>query len=43
MRIIQSVKHIKRKGSQILKEGWVIHYTDKNPLVIISNHDEKKK
>lgn len=29
MRIVQSVKHTKRKGSKILKEGWMVHYTNK--------------
>ncbi|CAG0912223.1 unnamed protein product [Notodromas monacha] len=30
-RLWQSVKHTKRKGSQILKEGWMIHCTNKDP------------
>lgn len=32
MRIIQSVKHTKKAGSNILKEGWMVHLTDKDPL-----------
>jgi len=31
MRIVQSVKHMKRRGSNVLKEGWMIHYTNKDP------------
>lgn len=34
MRIVQSVKHTKRRGSNVLKEGWMIHYTNKDPSVI---------
>ncbi|XP_057376472.1 serine/threonine-protein kinase D1-like isoform X1 [Daphnia carinata] len=30
MRIVQSVKHTKRRGSNVLKEGWMIHYTNKD-------------
>ncbi|XP_054154331.1 serine/threonine-protein kinase D1-like isoform X2 [Oppia nitens] len=30
MRVIQSVKHIKRRGSKVLKEGWISHYTNKD-------------
>lgn len=33
MRIVQSVKHIKRRGSKVLKEGWIAHYTNKDPTV----------
>ncbi len=33
MRIVQSVKHTKRRGSNVLKEGWMIHYTNKDPTV----------
>ena len=33
MRIVQSVKHMKRRGSNVLKEGWMIHYTNKDPTV----------
>jgi len=31
MRIVQSVKHTKRRGSNVLKEGWMVHYTNKDP------------
>ena len=34
MRIVQSVKHIKRRGSKVLKEGWISHYTNKDSLVL---------
>ena len=33
MRIVQSVKHIKRRGSKVLKEGWISHYTNKDNSV----------
>ena len=36
MRIVQSVKHTKRRGSNVLKEGWMIHYTNKDPTVSLS-------
>lgn len=33
MRIVQSVKHIKRRGSKVLKEGWLTHYTNRDSTV----------
>ena len=33
MRIVQSVKHTKRRGSKVLKEGWMVHYTNKDNTV----------
>ncbi|GAB1609612.1 serine/threonine-protein kinase D3-like [Argonauta hians] len=32
MRVIQSVRHTKKAGSQILKEGWMVHFTDKDTV-----------
>uniref|UniRef100_A0A8C8RUN5 Serine/threonine-protein kinase n=1 Tax=Pelusios castaneus TaxID=367368 RepID=A0A8C8RUN5_9SAUR len=32
MRVVQSVKHTKRKSSTIMKEGWMVHYTSKDTL-----------
>ncbi|XP_047249065.1 serine/threonine-protein kinase D1 isoform X5 [Girardinichthys multiradiatus] len=32
MRIVQSVKHTKRKNSNVMKEGWMVHYTSKDTL-----------
>ncbi|KAF2893732.1 hypothetical protein ILUMI_12426 [Ignelater luminosus] len=32
-RIVQSVKHTKRRGSKILKEGWLVHFTNKDSTV----------
>ncbi|XP_021946314.1 serine/threonine-protein kinase D3 isoform X1 [Folsomia candida] len=29
MRIVQSVKHTKRRGSKVIKEGWMVHFTNK--------------
>ncbi|BFZ11781.1 hypothetical protein BsWGS_14820 [Bradybaena similaris] len=30
MRVVQSIKHTKKAGSKILKEGWMVHFTDKD-------------
>ncbi|XP_029454870.1 serine/threonine-protein kinase D1 isoform X2 [Rhinatrema bivittatum] len=32
MRVVQSVKHIKRKSSSVMKESWMVHYTSKDTL-----------
>ncbi|KAH0949898.1 hypothetical protein HN011_003302 [Eciton burchellii] len=32
MRIVQSVKHTKRRGSKVLKEGWMVHFTNRDPI-----------
>ncbi|KAK3796156.1 hypothetical protein RRG08_018156 [Elysia crispata] len=32
MRVVQSVKHTKRAGSKTLKEGWMVHFTDKDKV-----------
>ncbi|GAB6021548.1 Serine/threonine-protein kinase D3, variant 2 [Chamberlinius hualienensis] len=32
MRIVQSVKHTKRRGSKVLKEGWMVHFTNKDNM-----------
>ncbi|XP_019509819.1 PREDICTED: serine/threonine-protein kinase D1 [Hipposideros armiger] len=32
MRVVQSVKHTKRKSSTVMKEGWMVHYTSKDAL-----------
>ncbi|XP_036928075.1 serine/threonine-protein kinase D1 isoform X4 [Acanthopagrus latus] len=32
MRVVQSVKHTKRKSSNVMKEGWMVHYTSKDTL-----------
>ncbi|XP_076318715.1 serine/threonine-protein kinase D1-like isoform X2 [Tachypleus tridentatus] len=32
MRIVQSVKQTKRKSSNVLKEGWMVHYTNKDSM-----------
>ncbi|KAJ9597767.1 hypothetical protein L9F63_011375, partial [Diploptera punctata] len=31
MRIVQSVKYTKRRGSKVIKEGWMVHFTNKDP------------
>ena len=31
-RLVQSVKQSKRIGSKILKEGWLVHYTNKGSM-----------
>ncbi|XP_011296230.1 serine/threonine-protein kinase D3 [Musca domestica] len=33
MRIVQSVKHTKKRGGQALKEGWLVHYTSLDSTV----------
>lgn len=33
MRVVQSIKHTKRKSSTVVKEGWMVHYTDRDNLV----------
>lgn len=30
MRIVQSVKHTKRRGDKAVKEGWLVHFTNKD-------------
>ncbi|XP_026117868.1 serine/threonine-protein kinase D3-like [Carassius auratus] len=32
MRVVQSVKHIKRRNSGVLKKGWLIHHTNTDTL-----------
>lgn len=33
MRIVQSVKHTKRRSGQVMKEGWLVHHTNKEKSV----------
>lgn len=33
MRIVQSVKHTKRRSGQVIKEGWLVHFTNKEKSV----------
>lgn len=33
MRIVQSVKHTKRRSGQAIKEGWLVHFTNKEKPV----------
>lgn len=33
MRIVQSVKHTKRRSGQVIKEGWLVHFTNKDKNV----------
>ncbi|XP_067942274.1 serine/threonine-protein kinase D3-like [Watersipora subatra] len=30
MRLVQSVKHTKKTGSKYIREGWMVHYTNKD-------------
>ena len=30
MRVIQSVKHTKRTGSKVIREGWMVHFTGRD-------------
>ncbi|VEN36806.1 unnamed protein product [Callosobruchus maculatus] len=32
-RIVQSVKHTKRRGSKVIKEGWLVHFTNKDRMI----------
>uniref|UniRef100_A0A3Q1C5Q1 Serine/threonine-protein kinase n=1 Tax=Amphiprion ocellaris TaxID=80972 RepID=A0A3Q1C5Q1_AMPOC len=32
MRVVQSIKHTKRKSSTVVKEGWMVHYTSRDNL-----------
>ena len=32
-RIVVSVKHQKRRSSKVLKQGWMIHYTERDSTV----------
>uniref|UniRef100_A0A7N5KF43 Serine/threonine-protein kinase n=1 Tax=Ailuropoda melanoleuca TaxID=9646 RepID=A0A7N5KF43_AILME len=32
MRVVQSVKHTKRKSSTMVKEGWMVHYSSRDTL-----------
>ncbi|XP_052009752.1 serine/threonine-protein kinase D1-like [Xyrauchen texanus] len=32
MRVVQSVKHTKRKSSNVVKEGWLVHFNSKDAL-----------
>ncbi|PSN49780.1 Serine/threonine-protein kinase D1 [Blattella germanica] len=34
MRIVQSVKYTKRRGSKVIKEGWMVHFTNKDPMSV---------
>ena len=29
-RIVVSVKHTKKRASKVLKQGWMVHFTDKD-------------
>lgn len=41
MRVVQSVKHTKRKSSNVMKEGWLVHFTSKDMLVsALGFHDK---
>lgn len=33
MRLVQTVHHSKRRGGNILREGWLLHHTNIDPLV----------
>ncbi|KAM7368337.1 hypothetical protein PAMP_014564 [Pampus punctatissimus] len=32
MRVVQSIKHTKRKSSTVVKEGWMVHYTSRDTM-----------
>lgn len=33
MRVVQSVRHTTRRSSTAIKEGWMVHYSNKDTLV----------
>ena len=33
MRVVQSIKHCKRRSSTVVREGWMVHYTCRDNLV----------
>ena len=35
MRLVQSFKHSKRRDTKLIKEGWMIHYTNRDSMVRI--------
>lgn len=37
MRVVQSVRHTTRKSSTTLREGWVVHYSNKDTLVSLGD------
>ncbi|XP_053193435.1 serine/threonine-protein kinase D3-like [Scomber japonicus] len=32
MRVVQSIKHTKRKSSTVVKEGWMVHYSSRDNM-----------
>ncbi|XP_076800670.1 serine/threonine-protein kinase D3-like [Clavelina lepadiformis] len=32
MRVVQSVKHTKKRSNSVIKEGWLIHFTNKDQM-----------
>ena len=38
-RIVVSVKHTKRKGSKVLKQGWMVHFTSKDMQVCVVDYN----
>lgn len=40
MRIVQSVKHTKKREGQWLKEGWLVHFTNKDKTVSAYSHKQ---
>lgn len=33
MRIVQSVKHTKKRDGKAIKEGWLVHFTNKDKTI----------
>lgn len=33
MRIVQSVKHTKKRDGKAVKEGWLVHFTNKDKVI----------
>jgi len=33
MRVVQSIKHTKKAGTNVLHEGWMVHHTNRDATV----------
>jgi len=34
MRVVQSIKHTKKSGKNVMHEGWMVHFTNRDTTVI---------
>ena len=33
MRVVQSIKHTKKSGKNVMHEGWMVHFTNRDATV----------